>query len=116
MGDVSPTRDFNYVEDTCRGFMALGSCDQAIDETVSIGSNFEISIANTFNIIKELMSSDAEIVVDVQRRRPEKSEVFRLWCDNSKVEKLTGLKPQIDLREGLRRIIEWFSVKESLSL
>ena len=60
------------------------------------------------------MSSDADIVADEQRMRPEKSEVFRLWCDNSKIEKLTGFKPQIDIREGLRRTIEWFSVKENL--
>jgi NAD dependent epimerase/dehydratase len=113
MGDVSPTRDFNYVEDTCRGLVALGGCDQAIGETVNIGSNFEISISDTFNIIKELMNSDAEIVVDEERVRPEKSEVFRLWCNNSKIEKLTGFKPQIDIREGLRLVIDWFSVKEN---
>ncbi len=114
VGDVNPTRDFSYVEDTCRGFLALGGCDQAIGETVNIGSNFEISIADTLNAIKELMSSDAEIVADEQRMRPEKSEVFRLWCDNSKIEKLTGFKPQVDIREGLRRTIEWFSVKANL--
>ncbi len=114
LGDVSPTRDFSYVEDTCRGFLALGGCDQAIGETVNIGSNFEISIADTFNLIKELMGSDAEIVTDEERIRPEKSEVFRLWCDNSKIEKLTGFKPQIDMREGLRRAIEWFSENENL--
>ena len=114
LGDVSPTRDFSYVEDTCRGILALGSCDQAIGETVNIGSNFEISIADTFNLIKELMGSDAKIVTDEERVRPEKSEVFRLWCDNSKIERLTGFKPQIDMRDGLRRTIEWFSVNENL--
>jgi nucleoside-diphosphate-sugar epimerase len=114
LGDVSPTRDFSYVEDTCRGILALGSCDQAIGETVNIGSNFEISIADTFNLIKELMGSDAEIVSDKERIRPEKSEVFRLWCDNSKIGKLTGFKPKIDIREGLRRTIEWFCVNENL--
>ena len=114
LGDVTPTRDFSYVEDSCRGFLALGGCEQAIGETVHIGSNFEISIADTFNIIRELMGSDAEIVADEKRMRPEKSEVFRLWCDNSKIEKLTGFKPQIDIREGMRRTIEWFAVKENL--
>ena len=114
LGDVSPTRDFSYVEDTCRGLMALSCCDQAVGETVNIGSNFEISIADTFNIIKELMDSDAEIVVDEERVRPEKSEVFRLWCDNSKIEKLTGFRPQIDIRKGLRLAIDWFSAKENL--
>ncbi len=114
VGDVSPTRDFNFVRDTCRGLMALGECEQAIGETVNIGSNFEISIADTFNLIKELMNSDVEFVKEEERIRPENSEVFRLWCDNSKIEKMTGFKPQIDLREGLRQTIEWFSIKENL--
>ncbi len=114
LGDISPTRDFSYVEDTCKGFLALGGCDQAIGETVNIGSNYEISIADTLNTIKEIMDSDVEFVVDEQRMRPEKSEVFRLWCDNTKIEKLTGFKPQIDIKEGLRRTIEWFSIKDNL--
>lgn len=114
LGDVSPTRDFSYVEDTCRGFLALGDCGRAIGETVNIGSNFEISIADTLKIIKELMGSDVEFVLDEQRMRPEKSEVFRLWCDNSKIEKLTGFKPRFSIQEGLRQTIEWFSVKQNL--
>lgn len=115
VGDVSPTRDFNFVEDTCRGLIALGDCDQAIGETVNIGSNFEIPIEDTFNLIKDLMNSDVEFVTEAERVRPEKSEVCRLWCDNSKIEKMTGFKPQIDIREGLRRTIEWFSVKENIN-
>jgi NAD dependent epimerase/dehydratase len=107
LGDVTPTRDFNYVNDTCRGFIALAKCDEAIGQTVNIGSNFEISIGETLNLIKELMDSDVEFIVDKDRLRPSKSEVFRLWCDNSKIEKLTGFKPQVDIREGLQRTIDW---------
>ena len=109
LGDVSPTRDFNYVEDTCQGFIALAESDVAIGQTVNIGSNFEISIGDTLNLIKELMGSDVEFITDDRRLRPEKSEVFRLWCDNSLIEKLTGFKPQIDIQEGLKRTINWFS-------
>jgi NAD dependent epimerase/dehydratase len=107
LGDVSPTRDFNYVEDTCRGFIALAESDQSIGETVNIGSNFEISVGDTLNIIKELMKSEVRFITDKQRIRPEKSEVFRLWCDNTKIEKLTGFKPRIDIREGLQKTIHW---------
>jgi len=114
LGDVRPTRDFSFVEDTCRGLVALSGCEQAIGETVNIGSNFEISIEDTFHLIKELMNSDVEFVSEEERIRPERSEVFRLWCDNSKIEKLTGFKPQIDIREGLRQTIEWFSIEENL--
>ena len=108
LGDVSPTRDFSYVEDTCRGFLALAENNKTIGETINIGSNFEISVKDTLNLIKELMNSDVKFVLDEQRIRPEKSEVFRLWCDNTKIQNLTGFKPQVDIREGLKRTIEWF--------
>lgn len=108
LGDVSPTRDFNYVEDTCRGFIALAESDKTIGETVNIGSNFEISVGDTLNLIKTIMASDVEFLVDEQRLRPEKSEVNRLWCDNGKIRQLTGFMPQVSLEEGLRRTVAWF--------
>ena len=114
LGDVTPTRDFNYVEDTCRGFIALAECDESIGQTVNIGSNFEISIGDTLNLIKELMDSDVKFITDKQRIRPEKSEVFRLWCDNSKIEKLTGFKPQVDIKEGLQKTIDWITQPNNL--
>jgi NAD dependent epimerase/dehydratase len=107
LGDLTPTRDFNYVEDTCQGFIALAEADATIGETINIGSSFEISIGDTLNIIKELMDSNVSFVIDEQRIRPEKSEVFRLWCDNTKIENLTGFKPQVGIREGLQRTIDW---------
>jgi len=114
LGDVTPTRDFNYVEDICRGFIALAESDKTIGETVNIGSNFEISIGDTLNIIKELMDSDVNFITDEQRLRPDKSEVFRLWCDNSKITKLTGYKPQVDIRQGLQKTINWMTQPDNL--
>lgn len=115
LGDISPTRDFNYVADTCRGFLELALCDKAVGEVVNIGSNYEISIADTLHLIRELMQSDVEFVVDQKRVRPEKSEVSRLWCDNSKIRSLTGFEPQFSIREGLLKTIQWFTAKENLS-
>ena len=114
LGDLTPTRDFNYVEDTCRGFIALAEQDKSIGETINIGSNFEISIADTLDMIKELMNSDVKFITDEQRIRPDKSEVFRLWCDNSKIEKLTGFKPDIDIRKGLKKTIDWITKPDNL--
>ena len=114
LGDITPTRDFNYVEDTCRGFIALAESDEAIGQTVNIGSNFEISVGDTLNLIKEIMNSDVKFITDDQRLRPEKSEVFRLWCDNTLINSLTGFEPQVNIKEGLTRTVEWFSKPENL--
>ncbi len=114
LGDVSPTRDFNYVEDTCRGFLALANSDETIGEVVNIGSNFEISVGDTLNLIKKIMKSDVEFIVDEQRIRPEKSEVNRLWCDNSKICQLTQFSPSYNIEQGLRKTIEWFSDTDNL--
>jgi NAD dependent epimerase/dehydratase len=114
LGDLTPTRDFNYVEDTCRGFTLLAENDETIGEIINIGSNFEISIADTLNTIKKIMQSDVEFIIDEQRIRPEKSEVFRLWCDNSKIEKLTGFKPKVDIKTGLRKTIDWVTQTDNL--
>ncbi len=114
LGDVSPTRDFNYVEDTCRGFIALAESDKTIGETVNIGSNFEISVGDTLNLIKSIMDSDVEFLLDEQRLRPEKSEVNRLWCDNGKIRQLTGFAPQVSLEQGLRHTVDWFRNPDNL--
>jgi NAD dependent epimerase/dehydratase len=108
LGSLSPTRDFNYVEDACRGFIALAECDSAVGETVNIGSNYEVSIGDTIRLIAEIIGNNIEILSDDIRVRPDKSEVERLWCDNSKIRALTGFQPEVDLQEGLKRTIEWF--------
>lgn len=115
LGDVTPTRDFNYVTDTCRGFVALARCDQAIGQVVNIGSNCEVSIADVSELIRELMQSDVQFVLDEQRIRPEKSEVYRLRCDNTKLRKLTNFEPRFNIREGLSATIRWFTRTENLS-
>lgn len=115
LGDVTPTRDFNYVLDTCRGFVDLARCEKAVGDTVNIGSNFEISVGDTLNLIRELMNSDVEFIHDEQRVRPEKSEVFRLWCDNSRIRELTGFEPKYGIREGLAETIAWFTKPENLA-
>lgn len=115
LGDVSPTRDFNYVLDTCRGFLALAECDAAVGQTVNLGSNYEISVGDTLHLIRELMGSNVEFVTESERLRPEKSEVFRLWCDNGRMRDLTGFEPRYSLREGLKETIDWFTRPENLS-
>jgi NAD dependent epimerase/dehydratase len=115
LGDLSPTRDFNYVLDTCRGFVALTESEKTIGEIVNIGSGIEISVADTLGLIKQLMGSDVEFIADEQRRRPKDSEVFRLCCDNTKIRRLTGFAPEYSLEQGLKNTIEWFIDPRNLS-
>lgn len=109
LGDLRPTRDFNFVLDTCAGFLALAECPAAIGKTVNIGSNREISIGDLFLMIKDLMGSDVELECEEQRLRPQGSEVFRLWGDNRLLRELTGFEPQHSLRQGLEKTIQWFT-------
>jgi nucleoside-diphosphate-sugar epimerase len=115
LGDLRPTRDFNYVEDTCAAMIALAECDAAVGEVVNIGSNYEISIGDTVRLIADLMQVEVEIEHDAARLRPERSEVFRLWCDNRKLERLTGFRPSVSLRDGLARTIAWFKDPRNLA-
>lgn len=116
LGDVSPTRDFNYVIDTCRGLIALAESDNAIGETFNIGSGLETSIGSTLHMIKEIMNSDVKFVIDQDRLRPQNSEVFRLCCDNSKLKKFSDFSPLYTLRQGLTETINWFSNSNNLQL
>ncbi len=115
LGDTSPTRDFNYVLDTCKGLISLLNTEKTIGEVVNISSNYEISIGNLFEKIKTIMQKpEVQINQDAQRLRPKGSEVMRLWGDNTKIKNLTGFAPSYTLDEGLERTIKWFLNPENL--
>jgi dTDP-glucose 4,6-dehydratase len=120
LGAIHPTRDFNYVDDTVSAFLATLSSDQGIGEVINFGSNYEISIGDTVNLIAEVMGVDVEIETDEIRLRPEKSEVERLWADNSKAKEILGWSPDYADKEGfqrgLRKTIDWFSIPANLAL
>jgi NAD dependent epimerase/dehydratase len=118
LGAMKPTRDFNYVADTVRGFDAVAQCDAAVGQVVNIGSNYEISVGDTATLIAELMNREVEFTLDSQRLRPADSEVERLWADNSRARDLAGWAPSYAGREGLRRglaeTIAWFGEPDNL--
>lgn len=114
LGDLTPTRDFNYVKDTANGFISLAESDATIGKEVNIASAQEISMFDTLNLIKTIMGSDVVFLVDEQRLRPSNSEVFRLLGDNSLIKELTNWDPVYDLNTGLIETIEWFLQKENL--
>ena len=118
LGSVSPTRDFSFVKDTVRGFVAMAGSDAAVGQVVNLGSNFEISIRDTVDLIAEIMEVKMEIETDPQRVRPEKSEVERLWADNRKAREVLGWEPEYAGREGFRRglaeTVAWFTDPSNL--
>lgn len=114
LGDLTPTRDFNFVKDTCKGFIELSKCDEAIGQEVNICSNQEISMRETLNLIAKLMGADVKFIEDKDRIRPKNSEVFRLWGDNAKIKSLTGYEPSFSLENGLKETISWFLNKDNL--
>ena len=114
LGDLSPTRDFNFIKDICSGFIVLAKCDEAIGKEVNIGSGTEISINELAELIINILGVSASVVSDEHRFRPKNSEVERLVCDSSLLSQLTGWKPEITIKEGIVETIEWFKDENNL--
>ena len=118
LGSTHPTRDFNYVKDTVKGFIAVAESDASVGKVINIGSNYEISIGELVELIAEIMQVKIEIQTEPIRLRPEKSEVERLWADNTKAKKLLGWEPEYagyeGLKRGLKETINWFSNSDNL--
>jgi len=115
LGDLTPTRDFNFVLDICEGFLSISNCNDTIGKEINIASNYEISIGDTLNLILNIMNKKVKIITDEVRLRPKNSEVFRLWGDNSLIRKLTGWQPKYTIEEGLTETIKWFTMPENLA-
>lgn len=115
LGDLSPTRDFNYVADTAAGFIALGETPGIEGRDINIATGREVSMAKTLETIARLMGREVEEVVDTERLRPAKSEVNRLLGDNSLITSLTDWRPRHTLEEGLQKTIDWFVKPENLA-
>ena len=118
LGAIHPTRDFNFVRDTVRGFIAVAECDPALGKVINIGSNYEISVGDTVRLIAGIMGREVEIDNDERRLRPAGSEVERLWSDNALARTLAGWTPKYAGLEGLRRglteTIDWFAEPSNL--
>ena len=118
LGALHPTRDFSFVKDTVQGFLSVARSPQSVGEVINVGSNFEVSIGETVQMIAEIMGVDIEIETDQVRMRPDKSEVDRLWDSNEKARALTGWAPAYGGKDGFRRglaeTIAWFTQPENL--
>lgn len=115
LGSLTPTRDFNYVIDIANGFIALAESDATIGEEVNIATGVEHTIGDVAKYLVSEINPSVRLVVEEERFRPEKSEVFRLIGDTRKIMSLTSWKPTYDLETGLRDTISWFREPENLA-
>ena len=116
LGDLRPTRDFNFVADTARAFRAVGEAgSEVLGRTLNAGSGREITVGDTVKLIGQVMGADVTVTQEDVRLRPEGSEVMRLLADHTELSKLTGWKPEFTLEEGLKRTAEWFTNPANLA-
>lgn len=116
VGDLRPTRDFNYVEDTARGFLALArakDCD-VVGRDFNICTGVDVSMHDTLDLIADIMGEKIDFVTDPQRIRPANSEVFRLCGDSARLRSVTDWQPENTLRQGLAKTIAWFTDPKNL--
>lgn len=109
LGNIHPTRDFTFVKDAVDGFIDIGKSDKLFGEITNIGMNKEISISDLVRLITDLMDTKSDLLKEDERVRPDKSEVERLLCDNSKILGHTRWTPRYTLRTGLLETIRWLT-------
>lgn len=116
LGELTTTRDFTFVEDTCAGFLALAGMTGGEGEVFHIGSNIEVSVGELVELISGIMGRRVAVRQDAARLRPSRSEVQRLRCSYEKLHSRTGYRPVVGLEEGLKRTVEWFLEPSNLSM
>jgi len=107
LGNISPTRDLTFVQDTVEGFIEIAKTSKLTGEVTNIGSSFEISVKDLAIKIARLLNIDIDFQTVLERRRSENSEVERLFCDNNKIITNTKWRPQYSLKQGLQQTIDW---------
>jgi NAD dependent epimerase/dehydratase len=120
IGNLSPTRDFTYIEDTVNAFVLAMKKNNIFGEIINVGSQFEISIKDMLNIFKKDFGYNFKIIIDQDRVRPKNSEVQRLFSSDLKAKKLLGWEPKynklLGFKKGLEKTLNWFSNKENIKL
>lgn len=114
LGNINPSRDFLYVEDTCKGFLEIAKSKKLFGEVANIGSGKEITIKNLTKLIMKISDIKKRVINEKKRTRPKNSEVNRLICDNQKIIKCSKWKPKVRLEEGIKRTLDWLKNSPSL--
>ena len=114
IGNLNTTRDFLYVEDLCAAYEKILKSKKLLGEVTNVGVDSEISIKNLILKISKILKIKLIPVVEKRRVRPQKSEVLRLKCDNTKIKRMTNWKPKYDLDEGLNKLIRWIKEDDNI--
>ncbi len=107
LGDTTPKRDFTFVTDTAEGFLRAATADVAPGATIQLGTGRTVSVGEVVDLCRSVVGSDAEVVTESERIRPEGSEVQVLLSDPSRAAAQLGWRPSVDLEEGLTRTADW---------
>jgi NAD dependent epimerase/dehydratase len=109
VGALTPVRDFTFVHDTVAAFLAVGqSRSIKMGQPYNAGTGKTVSVGEMIEVAANIIGCNKTVEHDVERLRPEKSEVLVLQADNARITADTGWQPQIPFREGLARTIEWW--------
>ena len=118
LGNIFPTRDFNYIDDICEGYIKALTAKNIFGQIINLGSGYEISIKSLAIMISSLMNQKIKIKNVYERKRPKKSEVDRLCASNKKAARLLNWKPKFvgesGLKKGLIKTIDWYKRKKLL--
>lgn len=110
LGSLTPTRDFTFVDDTVRGFLALAAAPEAVGLVVNLGTGYTVTVGEIATLISQLCGLPGVVIEsDPERTRPERSEVARLVSDNALAREVAGWEPLVSLKDGIERTINWFS-------
>jgi len=119
LGSTTPTRDFNFVEDTVHGFLMAMLPEKILGQVINLGSGYEVSVGDTARLIAKIMNRNVEITTSQERIRPDASEVQRLFAANERARELLDWSPKYagldGFERGLEKTINWFSQPENLS-
>jgi len=102
LGNLTPTRDFTYVDDVINALLRLA---EAGDGIYNIGSGVEVSVETLVTCVARILDKRVAVVSNLAYQRPKDVEIDRMWADISRITAL-GWHPRVKLIDGLRRTIK----------
>lgn len=100
------TREFNFVTDLADGFVAALSAPDVAGQVINLGCGQDIAIRDLTRQVLDLMGNPIEARIGALPHRP--TEIWSMYCDNTRARELLGWHPAHTLEEGLSATIDWY--------